>query len=44
MKKKIKPVDINLLKKCCEELGIALIPAESNRYIRLIDEHGKVYK
>ena len=44
MKRKVVDVDFNLLKECCSEQGMELIPATSEKYIELTDEHGNKYK
>ena len=40
MKREVLEIDFNILKECCNDLGIELIPAKSSEYITLIDENG----
>ena len=44
MKKEVKPMDFDLLKECCAELGVKLVPASSSDYILLTDEHGNKFR
>lgn len=44
MKREIMDIDFNILKECCNNLGIELIPANSNEYITLVDENETEHK
>lgn len=41
MKREVLEIDFDILKECCDDLGIELIPAKSSEYITLIDENGR---
>jgi hypothetical protein len=41
MKREILDIDFDILKECCDGLGIELVPAKSSEYITLIDEDGR---
>lgn len=38
--KEVQDINFDILKECCDELGIEMIPAESTEYITLTDEEG----
>ena len=43
MKREVEPMDFDLLKECCAELGVKLVPAASSDFLTLTDEHGNEF-
>ena len=41
MKREVLDIDFDVLRECCDELGIELVPATSSEHIVLTDENGK---